>query len=146
MSNKPATTAASDELKIEQRHRDAAVKYAGHGYSKGGSYSDGYWITKGEYDHHPLVQAFAQFERDHLAARPTSEAWIRHDERKRIIAAGCIHTVKAAKRAGAGQRPDIRDWQDDQHEYFGDVILEIVSEYAEWRDARQALSRAQERG
>lgn len=33
-------------------------------------------------------------------------------------------------------RPDLAQWQKAQSEYFNDDIIEIVTEYAEWRDRR----------
>lgn len=53
-----------------------------------------------------------------------------------IIAKGCIHTVKAIERKN--ERDDINAWQHDQGEFFDDTILEIVSEYAGWRDRQSA--------
>lgn len=69
----------------------------------------------------------------------TEEDRIRHDERKKIIAQGCIHTRKAGESADY-DRPDLSAWQDAQSEYFDPTILEIVSEYAAWRDAQEARS------
>lgn len=72
------------------------------------------------------------------------EAAIRHDERKKIIAQGCIHTRKAGENADY-DRPDVSAWQADQSEWFDPTICEIVSEYAAWRDkhpttpAREAI-------
>lgn len=65
-----------------------------------------------------------------------SEGAIRHDERKKIIAEGCIHTRKRDER-GAG-RADLDVWQAAQGEWFDPTMLEIVTEYAEWRDAQGA--------
>lgn len=62
----------------------------------------------------------------------TEEERIRHDERKRMIAQGCVHTSKASERIET--RPDLKRWQEAQSEYFNQTILEIVSEYAAWRD------------
>lgn len=62
-----------------------------------------------------------------------NEKAIRHDERKRLIAQGCIHTRKAGENADY-DRPDVSAWQNDQGEYFDPTICEIVSEYAAWRD------------
>lgn len=56
--------------------------------------------------------------------------------RKEIIARGCVHTQKAAAQDGDGDRPDIRAWQEAQSQWFDATICEIVSEYAEWRDAQ----------
>lgn len=74
-------------------------------------------------DDHALVQAFAR-HRQKAAA----------EGRKEIIDKGCIHLTKAAERSLA--RTDIAEWQESQREFFNDTILEIVSEYAEWRDGR----------
>lgn len=80
-------------------------------------------MTAGDADGHSMVQAFA---RHRLTA--TIEG------RKEIIAKGCIHKAKAAERTE--ERADITAWQEAQTEFFDDTILEIVSEYAEWRDAQ----------
>lgn len=64
----------------------------------------------------------------------TEEHRIRIDERKKIIAQGCIHTRKAAEQDGNGDRADIVQWQSDQGEWFDPTICGIVSEYAAWRD------------
>ena len=69
------------------------------------------------------------------------EKAIRHDERKKIIAQGCIHTRKAGENADY-DRPDVSQWQHDQSEYFDPTILEIVSEYAAWRDSQPSPSEA----
>lgn len=66
---------------------------------------------------------------------------IRHEERKRIIAQGCIHTRKASENADY-DRPDVSQWQSDQSEWFDPTICEIVSEYAAWRDTQDALKPA----
>lgn len=47
-----------------QAAREAALPFVDCDYTKKGGYSDGYWIQRGEYDDHPLVQAFTRFERD----------------------------------------------------------------------------------
>jgi hypothetical protein len=91
-------------------------------------------------------QMFSSYEtdRDAIAAwnvravDPKAEALIRHDERKRIIAQGCIHTIKAGDFA-SGARDDILQWQEDQSEFFEHTILEIVAEYAAWRDTQRIV-------
>ena len=90
-------------------------------------------------DNHPTCQLLAKWE-------PV----IRHDERKKIIAQGCIHTRKASENDGY-DRPDLSAWQEAQGEYFDPTILEIISEYAAWRDTHppaaallEALGRWQE--
>jgi hypothetical protein len=35
-------------------------------------------------------------------------------------------------------RPDLIQWQTDQSEWFNKTIVEIVGEYAEWRDKQEA--------
>lgn len=55
----------------------------------------------------------------------------RHDERLKFAHKPCRHSVAAADRP---ERDDLRQWQTDQHEWFDPTILEIVSEYAQWRD------------
>ena len=74
----------------------------------------------------------------------TEEDRIRHDERKKIIAQGCIHSRKATEQDGNGNRADIVQWQRDQSEWFDPTICEIVSEYAAWRDARPLPEQPQE--
>ena len=64
------------------------------------------------------------------------EKAIRHDEHKKIIAQGCIHTRKAVERLR--ERSDLIVWQTAQSEWFDPTILEIVSEYAEWRDGQSS--------
>lgn len=63
------------------------------------------------------------------------EAAIRHDERKRIIANGCIHTRRRDERMEP--RADLNAWQEAQREWFDPTMLEIVAEYAEWRDGQE---------
>lgn len=70
------------------------------------------------------------------AAQALDEKAIRHDERKKIIAGGCIHTRKAGEQDGDGDRADIRAWQEANSQWFDATICEIVSEYAAWRDAQ----------
>lgn len=70
------------------------------------------------------------------------EKAIRHDERKKIIAQGCIHTRKAAEQDGNGDRDDIRAWQEASSQWFDPTICEIVSEYAAWRDAQESAASA----
>lgn len=84
----------------------------------------------------------ARWKSDWLALREginhgadEGEAVIRRDERKKIIAQGCIHTRKASEQEKNGGRADIRSWQEAQGEWFDPTICEIVSEYAAWRDS-----------
>lgn len=76
-------------------------------------------------------EALAQYEKS-----DTDEKAIRLDERKKIIAGGCHHTRAASERVET--RPDLEEWQTSQSEWFDATILEIVSEYAEWRDKQQS--------
>lgn len=69
---------------------------------------------------------------DYELERYRHEERIRHDERKKIIAQGCVHTVGASERIWS--RSDLQRWQESRSEYFNRTILEIVTEYAEWRD------------
>ena len=94
-------------------------------------------------DKHPTERG-AFWWRKHMTASPVpsggaDEKAIRHDERKKIIAQGCIHTRKAGENADY-DRPDLSQWQHDQSEYFDPTILEIVSEYAVWRDGKEAVA------
>lgn len=57
--------------------------------------------------------------------------------RKEIIARGCAHMAKAQER-GDYDRPDVSDWQAARGEWHQPSICEIVSDYAEWRDAQHA--------
>ena len=43
----------------------------------------------------------------------------------------CRHTTPFEQRS---ERPDLHAWQTAQSEWFDPTILEIVSEYAAWRD------------
>jgi hypothetical protein len=81
----------------------------------------------GRADANELTQAFARHR-----LRATVEG------RMEIIARGCIHTAKASERTT--ERADIAAWQEAQSEFFNGTILEIVSEYAEWRDAQETLT------
>lgn len=81
-----------------------------------------------------LLNALDEARPAPVEAVERDEARIRHDERKRIIAQGCIHTRKAGEQADY-DRPDVSAWQADQKEWFDPTICEIVSEYAAWRDA-----------
>lgn len=56
----------------------------------------------------------------------------RHEERMRFVHKPCRHTVAAA--VEKPKRDDLHQWQTAQSEWFDDTILEIVGEYADWRD------------
>ena len=88
------------------------------------------------------AEQMVRFMVDGLASLSASNAEkaIPLDERKKIIAGGCIHTRKAAERAD--ERTDLTEWQTAQSEWFDDTILEIVSEYAAWRDKQEPASNA----
>lgn len=58
----------------------------------------------------------------------------RHEERMKFAHKPCRHTVAAAE--DKPERGDLQHWQTSQSEWFEDTILEIVSEYADWRDKR----------
>lgn len=118
------------------------VPYSTMGYGGGAQLLDntgaciGYVITlnKSE-DHNPKELDSAVFRA--VEGASNNELRARHDERKKIIAQGCIHTVKAEDR-DKGARVDVSEWQAEQREYFQAPIVEIVSEYAAWRDARES--------
>lgn len=59
----------------------------------------------------------------------------RHDERMKFVHKPCRHTTDAECETA---RTDLRTWQQDQSEWFDATILEIVSEYAGWRDRTEA--------
>lgn len=50
---------------ITKADREAAcrVPNVANGYTKGGGFSDGYWIRAGKYDDHPVVQIIASLDR-----------------------------------------------------------------------------------
>lgn len=83
-----------------------------------------------------VAQALATPARTDDTAQALDEKAIRHDERKKIMAGGCIHTRKAGEQDGDGDRADIRAWQQASSQWFDATIWEIVSEYAAWRDER----------
>jgi fatty-acid desaturase len=51
----------------------------------------------------------------------------------------CQHN---SKHGPVDSRKDIRDWQLDQSEWFIPVIVEIVTEYAAWRDSQELKSKS----
>jgi hypothetical protein len=83
-----------------QAAREAAIPFAGGDYTKKDGYSDGYWIKCGDYDYHPLVQAFARFERDTEKRVRESVAGenvehLRHViDRDRYVAAACLGAIE----------------------------------------------------
>jgi hypothetical protein len=78
MTNTPIEAKASELLAVEQRHRDAAADL--HLLQECGDQTPSPFdeacaraIRDGLNDHWDIVQAFARFERDHMAASPNLE-------------------------------------------------------------------------
>lgn len=55
-------------IEVTRADREAAELFVANDYSKGDGFSDGYWIRKGEYDEHPLIQAFARHRTESIDA------------------------------------------------------------------------------
>ncbi|WP_122049609.1 hypothetical protein [Asaia bogorensis] len=49
----------------------------------------------------------------------------------------CLREKEAADRTP--QREDVRQWQEDQKQFFLPSLIEVVTEYAEWRDKKDAV-------
>lgn len=64
----------------------------------------------------------------------------RQEERRKFAGKPCRHTTNAESET---DREDLRAWQTEQSEWFDATILEIVSEYASWRDMRDATAPAE---
>lgn len=48
------------------------------------------------------------------------------------------YQLKKTDHTAIDGRPSIKQWQHDQEEYFDPTIIEIVEEYAAWRDKQEA--------
>jgi hypothetical protein len=65
-------------------------------------------------------------------------ATARQEERLKFSGKPCRHTTEAECKT---DRKDLHAWQTEQSEWFDATILEIVSEYAQWRDRHDAAFR-----
>ncbi|MBV2148589.1 hypothetical protein KRZ98_09860 [Sphingobium sp. AS12] len=100
MTNQP-----TDSI-VSQRAREFALSIPGvsSGYTKGRGYSDGFWIARGDYDDHPIVDAAIRFEAEIEAAtikRCAGVAEARKDEWAAAIAGG-LKRVDVTKQYAAG--------------------------------------------
>lgn len=122
------------DTEVTQADRAAAWRYRPACYKH---YDETKWMN-GHYDNAaPVIKAFARHRTLTPAQADVHEAvkQARHDERMKFAHKPCRHTTTAENET---ERADLHQWQTDQHEWFDATILEIVSEYAAWRDKQEA--------
>ncbi|GAN91001.1 hypothetical protein Gbfr_022_045 [Gluconobacter frateurii M-2] len=113
-----------------------------------GRYSDGSWQLRRDGDHldgDRLIEGPVLYVRCDIAHQSQTEARGAEEQRRKDGELSraklfCQNEQEASDRTP--ERPDVVQWQKDRNEFFLSSTLEVVTEYAAWRDRKDAEGQA----